>query len=290
MDTKKITPLVVVVGETASGKSALGIELAKKFNGEIIAADSRTVYKYMDIGTAKPSLEDRKKVRHHLIDIRTPDKPLTVADFKELCQNAIDEISSRGRLPIMVGGSGLYIDSVIFDYKFSSNSVDPEQRNELQKLSVTELQETVDRMELAMPLNRNNKRHLIRQIETGGVSSQSLKIRPNTLVIGLLKDRDILKEDIAKRVEVMFKSGLVEEALSLGGKYGWEAEPLKSIGYREFASYQKDDSIDGIQTNIIRDSINYAKRQKTWFKRNKNIHWISEQIEAVDLVTTLLNK
>ena len=138
-----VKPLIVIVGETGSGKSALALKIAEKFNGEIIAGDSRTVYKGLDIGTAKPSQADCKLIAHHLVDITTPDEPLTVAKYKKLADNSITEIHQRGKIPILVGGSGLYIDAVIFNYSFRP-IVDPHKRQQLEQLTVGQLQARIN--------------------------------------------------------------------------------------------------------------------------------------------------
>src|SRR5688572_21256799 len=164
-------PLIVIAGPTASGKSALAMKVAKKYNGEIICADSRTVYKGMDIGTAKPSAVDRKEVPHHLLDIVQPNQPFTAADFKEQALAAIDDISGRGKLPIMVGGTGLYIDSVIFDYRFG-DPADPDKRAQLQDMTLEQLQQMCVMEGIRLPENTKNKRHLVRAVELGGVIDQ----------------------------------------------------------------------------------------------------------------------
>ncbi len=237
----KLTPLVVIVGETASGKSDLAMYLAEKFNGEIIAADSRTIYKDMNIGTAKPSAKDQKQVKHHLIDIVTPDQKYNVARFQQDATATIADIADRGKLPIMVGGTGLYVDSVIFGYDFDNRTMQA--------------------------------------------------LRPNTLVIGVRRDRDDLNQRIAERVDTMIQRGFVEEVRGLGNKYGWDAPAMTGIGYRAFADYINGHiTLDEAKQRFIKGDKDLAKRQRTWFKRNKSIHWITEQSKAVELVTTLLRK
>jgi tRNA dimethylallyltransferase len=286
----KLGPLLVIVGETASGKSALAIELAKKFNGEIIAADSRTVYRGMDIGTAKPSKTDQALVPHHLLDITTPDKSLNAATFKQLANQAIKDITTRNKLPILVGGTGLYIDAVIFDYQFPSvgNSM---MRDSLAVLSVEQLQEQLRSQGLSLPKNQRNPRHLIRTLEIDGAPITRKSLRANTLVIGLRVDRQVLKRRIQKRVDAMVANGLVEEARKLGHEYGWEVEALRTPGYKAFREYIAGTiSLQQAKEQFIKNDIHLAKRQRTWFKRNESIHWITEQSDTVDLITTILNK
>ena len=200
-------PLIVVVGVTASGKSALAMDLAKRYNGEIICADSRTIYQGMDIGTAKPSIQDRVSVSHHLLDVVKPDEFFSAAEFKRLANQAIADISARGKLPIMVGGSGLYIDGVIFDFAFLPPVSDVE-RQELEAMTVEQLQQKLIAMGVGLPENHQNPRHLIRKIETNGAVPVKKSMRENTLVIGLDIERDIVKERITSRVEQMIKAGL----------------------------------------------------------------------------------
>jgi tRNA dimethylallyltransferase len=219
-----LTKLVVIVGTTASGKSAAAMQIAQQYGGEIICADSRTIYKGMDIGTSKPSKQDQKLIRHHLLDIIEPNQKFNVAQFQKLASTAIKDIQKRGRLPVMVGGTGLYIDSVIYGYDFDKKS-----RQEL---------------------------------------------RPNTLVLGLDLPTDEVKKRLEARVDQMFAQGLEQEVKSLSNKYGWDAEAMKGIGYRDWQAYFNGDA-DLIKTKelIIKNTWQYARRQRTWFRRNKDIHW-----------------
>lgn len=251
--------LVVIVGETASGKSALALKLAKLLNGEIIAADSRTVYKGMDIGTAKPTGGEQKQTPHHLIDVIEPNQNFTAADFKNLANQAILEITNKNRLPIMVGGTGLYIDSVLYDYQFSKRGTERDP---------------------------NNPRHLLSSGE-----DRKRGLRENTLIIGLSPQRDELKERVARRVDEMLTAELVEEVRALVKHYGWEAKAFQAPGYRAFTSYLKGElSLNEARELFIKNDLDLAKRQRTWFKRNNSIHWVNNSEEAVDLVTTFLNK
>ncbi len=250
-------PLVVVVGETASGKTALGLELAEKFGGEIICADSRTIYRGMDIGTAKPTNEEQSIVPHHLLDIRNPDETYTVAQFQADAREAIIDISSRGKLPIMVGGSGLYIDSVIYDYSFYSDGI----------------------------RDKSNPRHL-----ADGSGSQDKVLRANTLVIGIQRDKGDLENRIKKRVDIMLEAGLVDEVSRLIAKYGRDKPALSGICYQIFADYLEGRiSLDEARQKFVHGDMVLAKKQRTWFKRNKSIHWVNNSGVAVDITTTFLN-
>lgn len=283
-------PLIVIVGETASGKTALAIELAKQFGGEIIAADSRTLYKGMDVGTAKPTLAERSEVKHHLIDVTTPDRPLTAADFKRLAQQAIESISARGKIPILVGGTGLYIDALLYDFSFGVKG-NGAMRQKWQDLSVEQLQDELRKRSIALPVNEKNPRHLIRQLETGGMLQQYKPLRANTLILGLLIDRDELISRVSLRVEKMFDDGLVDEVDNLTSQYAWDNPAMHTIGYREFEEYDPEHvTIEDLKGQIKKNTLQYAKRQRTWFRRNKSVHWTHQKEEAVDLITTFLNK
>lgn len=283
-------PLIVIVGETASGKSALAIELARQYNGEVIAADSRTIYKGMDIGTAKPTVAEQALVPHHLIGITTPDQAFTAAEYKAAAVNAIAAVAKRGKLPILVGGTGLYIDAVLYNFSFASKS-DHVARARLQALSVNELQQKLQKQGIPLPLNARNPRHLIRMLETGGATGRRSDIRANTLVMGVKSEREQSKQRIHQRVEAMFLAGLEEEVRGLVRQYGWDCTTLQTIGYQEFRPYfNRLATLESVKAEIEKNTNQYAKRQRTWFKRNKSIHWLNKREEAVDLVTTFLNK
>ncbi|HEV7454977.1 MAG TPA: tRNA (adenosine(37)-N6)-dimethylallyltransferase MiaA [Candidatus Saccharimonadales bacterium] len=283
-------PLIVIVGQTASGKSALALDLAGRWNGEVIAADSRTIYKGMDIGTAKPSLAQRKRVRHHLLNVTTPDKLFTASDFKHAADKAIADIASRGKLPFLVGGTGLYIDSVLFDFSFRG-VFDAVRRKELERLPVSALQAILTERGIALPANEQNPRHLIRAVETEGQVGVRHTLRPNTLIMGLAIGREELRERVTARMDAMLAAGLEHEVLGLAQKYGWDIGPMQTIGYQEFEPYIAGNMTIGVVRDaIITHTMQYSKRQKTWFSRNKGIHWISKTEEAVELLTTFLNK
>lgn len=290
METK-LDKLVVIVGATASGKTSLALDIAKEFNGEIVAADSWTVYKEFDIGTAKPSALDQLAIKHHLIDITTADKGFSAAIYKKLAKEAIDDIGSRGKLPILVGGSGLYIDSVIYDYGFL-NKHDDKLRLELNDMTTDELLEiTKSRGYDTENLDISNKRRIIRLIENNGERPTKKDLRTNTLIIGLNVDKDSLNTQINQRIEQMVNDGLEAEVNQLKKRYGWDIEPMKGIGYREWQDYFKGSKSKAETINNIQLATRHlVKKQQTWFKRNKSIHWVVNKMEAVDLVTTFLGK
>jgi tRNA dimethylallyltransferase len=288
-----IAPLVTIVGETASGKSALSLYLAQHFNGEIICADAWTVRRSANIGTAKPSPESQKLVRHHLLDVIGPNKPYDPSRFKESALKVISDVTSRDKLPIMVGGSGLYIDSVLYDYSFLP-TISSVSRTELNKLSKCQLLEKIQKESIDYSnLDINNRRRLIRALETKGQVPVKTKLRKNCLVIGIMSDRESLISRVTERVDHMISAGLQAEVFSISRDFGWDAAALKGIGYSEWHNYFKGQiSLEEVRMSIIKDTLNLAKRQRTWFKRNKSIHWINSPVnlvQVVDLVTTFLN-
>jgi tRNA dimethylallyltransferase len=290
--TAKLSPLLVIVGETASGKTALAIELAERFNGEIICADSWTVRKGVDIGTAKPTPEERRKVPHHLLDVVRPDEDFTAAVFKRLANEAIADIAGRGKLPIMVGGTGLYVDGVIYDFNFLPAG-DRTEREELNRLSIAKLLERIEYSKFDLgDIDTRNKRRLIRLIETKGMRPTRQPLRKNTFIIGLKTDRAVIEQRIIARLDDMLAAGLEDEVKALADKYGWEAEALKGIGYAQWRGYfEGTQSLPETRSKIIKATFEYAKRQRTWFKRNKSIHWFHAPVNArdiVDSVTTFL--
>jgi tRNA dimethylallyltransferase len=248
----------VIVGETASGKSALAMEIARQFNGEIICADSRTVYKGMDIGTAKPSNKDRAEIPHHVLDVVEPDGLFTVADFKRLANEAIEDIHNRGNLSIMVGGSGLYVDSVIYDYQFS---------------------------ELQAERDEQNPRHL-----KAAVTSDREEIRDNTLLIGLQLEREVLEKRVHDRVGTMVKDGFIDEVKALASQFDVTSKAFLAPGYKAFVAHvQGELDLKQAKEQFARADMQLAKRQRTWFKRNKSIHWITDLHDAKTLIQNFLS-
>lgn len=288
-----MSPLIVILGETASGKSALALELARQFGGEIICADSRTIYKGMDIGTAKPTAVEQKLVRHHLLDVVEPSETFNAAQFKTLALQAIDDITARGKVPFLVGGTGLYLDAVLFDLQFR-NPADPVLRAKLQKFDVKELQRKIIQQGYTMPENSANKRYLIRTLEAGGVSSARSELRSNTLVLGRCIGHETLERRIIDRVDLMVAAGFVEECRWLIEKYGDRVPALNAPGYKAFIPYVHGQyTLEQAKEQFIRNDLRLAKKQRTWFRRDvyqNVIHFVINRDEAVDLVTTHLNK
>ncbi|MDQ3159332.1 MAG: tRNA (adenosine(37)-N6)-dimethylallyltransferase MiaA [bacterium] len=285
-------PLIVIVGETASGKTGLAIEIAEKFNGEIVCADSQTIRRGMDIGTAKPTAIEQAEARHHLLDVVDPYENFSVADFKKLALKAISDIESRGKLPILVGGSGMYIDSVIFDYEFREPG-DPTKREELEAMTVEELQQIITDNSWPMPKNEQNPRHLVRVIEAEGKLPKPKKMRDNTLVLGLTLDPEKREVKISKRVDGMFKQDLLSEVKVIINKYGPPPKTFDAIGYRAVMGNLNKKSVldlEAAKAEFITGDKQLAKKQRTWFKRNKSIHWLKNRGEAQALVSEFLNK
>jgi len=286
-----VPPLIAIIGETASGKSALAMELADRFGGELICAYSWTVYRGFDIGTAKPTVEERAKIPHHLLDVVDPSEGFSAVLFQRFAKDAIVDITTRGKVPILVGGTGLYVDSILYDYGFLPPS-DPELHMELNAMSLDEVLSRAGELGLDMAgIDVRNKRRVIRLIENMGAQPSRQTLRENTLILGLAVPRETLNERIAQRVDAMLVAGLESEVRELAGRYGWNAEPMKGIGYREWQDYFRGtQSADDTRARIIKASMDLAKRQRTWFKRNNRIQWVSDRSNAVDIVTTFLNK
>ena len=267
-------PLVVIAGPTASGKTSLAIRLAKQYNGEIICADSRTIYRDMDIGTAKPTMAEREAVPHWGLDLVSPGKTFSAAQFKEYALQKISEIRSRGRLPFLVGGTGLYIDAVIFDFQFGAPP-DPTLRHELEKRTVAELQYYCSIHNIKLPENDKNKRHLIRAIEQKNKNNRyEFMIRDNNIVVGIATNKEILRTRIVLRSEQLFLNNVVSEAMLLARKYGWDNEAMTGNVYplvQEFLN--KNITENELKRQFVIADWRLAKRQMTWLRRNPFIMW-----------------
>lgn len=281
-------PLVVIVGPTASGKTSLAVEVAKQCHGEVICADSRTVYRGMDIGTAKPTLAERQGVPHWGLDLVAPDESFSAADFQRYARQKIQEIRSRGCVPIVAGGTGLYVDSLIFSYNFG-NKADRAQRMTLEGMSLRELQVYCHKNNIELPENSQNKRYVIRAIEQGGVNNQrQASVVGNTIIVGIATDRHILRTRIESRVEQMLQHGVVEEAKMLGEKYGWDKRSMTGNIYALMSAHLEGDmTLSELQHKAVTRDWQLAKRQSTWFRRNSAIRWSSAD-EALHYLRTAL--
>ncbi len=269
-------PLVVIVGPTASGKTSLAIDIAKKFNGEIICADSRSIYKGANIGTAKPTITEQAGIPHWGLDLVEPGQYLSAADFKKYANKKIDEIRSCGKVPILVGGTGLYVDGIVFDYKFGAK-VDDKLRTKLQQMEIEELHEYCERHEISLPENYKNKRHVIREIERGGVpSARSARPIGNTIIVGITTEKQILRTRIENRADQIINDGVIDEAKSLGEKYGWDSEAMTSNIYPLVLKYLENEiTLEDLKSKFITLDWRLAKRQLTWLRRNIFIHWFT---------------
>lgn len=281
--------LIVLIGPTAVGKTKLSIRLAKRFNGEIISGDSMQIYRTMDIGTAKITPEEMEGVPHHLIDIKNPEESFSAAEFQQLVRGKITEIASRGKTPMIVGGTGLYIQSVIYDYQFSEAPSDEAFRTMLEKRAAEEGNEALFQELVALDpdsaekMHPNNIRRVIRALEiyhcTGKKMSeyqeeQTPDLLYDTALIGLTMERELLYERINKRVDIMMQQGLVEEVEDLFSK-GLEGCPsIQAIGYKElFAYFQHKVSLEDAVEALKQNSRRYAKRQFTWFRNKMDVEW-----------------
>lgn len=276
METENIgtLPLVVIVGPTASGKTSLAIELAEKFGGEIICADSRTIFKGMNIGTAKPTHEEQARVPHWGLDLIEPNTRYTAADFKQYAEQKINEIRSRGHIPFLVGGTGLYIDAVIFNYQFG-NDANQELRAKLESFTIEQLHKYCEDNNIPLPENKLNKRYVIRAIEKNGQVTER-KPRPlsTSIIVGIATEKMILRERIEKRIEQLLEDGVVDEAILLGKKYGWDSEAMTGNIYPLVRQYLDGTlTLEDFKAKSTTVDWRLAKRQLTWLRRNPYIEW-----------------
>lgn len=286
----KKQPLIVIVGPTASGKTALSIELAKEFNGEIISADSMQIYKGMSVATAKPTIEEMQGIKHYLIDFLEPETDFSVADYVKLARDAIDEIAKKGKIPIIVGGTGLYISSLIDNVKFDDTCSDTEIRNELYAIAKEKgnnyLWNELLKIdpETAGKVHENNLSRVVRAIEVfreTGIPISQHKINSRAedspyepVMIGItFKDRNKLYERIEKRVDLMAENGMLEEAREIYSNHKL-ATAHQAIGYKELIPYfENKATLDECLDKIKLETRHYAKRQLTWFRRDERINW-----------------
>lgn len=286
--------VIVICGPTASGKTALSIELAKKINGEIISSDSMQIYKYMDIGTAKPSKEEMQGIKHYLLDFVEPNQRYSVAEFKKAAEAAIEEILAKGKTPIVVGGTGLYVDSLIYGIEYQDIELDEKYRQELEERATKEgLEKLYKEAEKIDPqamekISQNDKKRILRVLEiykaTGkNKTEQEIESRKNGVkydykVFAINWDREKLYERINKRVDIMIEQGLIQEVEQLLKKYNEFPTAMQGLGYKEVVEYlqgvtSKEEMVEKLKMETRR----YAKRQITWFKKNKQTIWIEHK-------------
>ena len=287
------TKLIVVAGPTASGKTALGIEIAKAVGGEIISADSMQIYKDMSIATAAPTAEERRLVAHHLVEFLERDKVFSVSDFCKYAKGAVDDIVGRGKVPVIVGGTGLFIDSFVDNIKFAETETDFELREMLMKKSSEELYAELLKIDpkAAENIHKNNKIRVVRALEiyyssgsTKSVQNERSRLEDSPydvlyFVIGF-KNRALLYNRINRRVDLMAENGLVDEAercLQNGGKTSAQA-----IGHKELVPYFNGSiSLDEALDKLKQETRHYAKRQITWFKKRENAVWLYSDEEDI---------
>ena len=284
--------VIVICGPTASGKTGLSIELAKKIDGEIVSCDSMQIYKDMTIGTAKPTPGEMQGIKHYLIDCVSPEQRYSVAEYKKEATNAIKEILSKGKVPIVVGGTGLYLESLIYGIEYNEIEVDDAYRKELEEIERTqglnklyEMAEKIDRQAMEK-ISQNDRKRICRVLEiyhsTGKTKTElEIESRKNGpefdyLLFGITMDREKLYERINKRVDIMINDGLIQEVAELLQKYHNFPTAMQGLGYKEVVEYLNGDiSKEEMIEKIKMETRRYAKRQLTWFRKYKNIIWIN---------------
>ena len=287
--------IIVIAGPTASGKTSLAIELAKKIDGEIISSDSMQIYKEMNIGTAKVTNEEMQGIKHYLIDFVSPDERYSVSDFKKDAENAIEEILAKGKTPIIAGGTGLYIDSLIYSINYPDMEFDEEYRKKLMKIAdasdgLNELYEEAKKIdpEAVEKISCNDKKRIIRILEiykqTGKNKTEQERlsrleeVKYDYKVFALNMDREILYERINQRVDKMINDGLVEEVKCIKQKYDKYPTAMQALGYKEVVEYLDNIiNYDEMIEKIKQETRRYAKRQLTWFRKNKETKWLNIQ-------------
>jgi len=287
-----VNKVIVIVGPTASGKTALSIELAKKINGEIVSCDSMQIYKDMNIGSAKPTREEMQGIKHYMIDIVKPTERFSVAEYKKQAEKGIEEILAKGKVPIVVGGTGLYADSLIYGIEYPEIQFDEKYRQKLEKQAetISGLQKLYNKAKeidknAIKKISENDKKRIIRILEiyhqTGKTKTElEIESRKNGAkydfkVFAINMNREVLYDRINKRVDIMIENGLIQEVENLLEKYNKFPTAMQGLGYKEVVEYlnnelTKEEMIDKIKQETRR----YAKRQLTWFRKNKETIWI----------------
>lgn len=292
--------VVVIVGPTASGKTAVSIELAKKINGEIISADSMQIYKYMDIGTAKPTLEEMQGIKHYMLDVVMPDETFNVAKYKSMAESAIEGILKKSKVPIIVGGTGLYINTLVDGIEFADVPGDEEYRNELIEkgyregaMSIYKELEKID-SESAKKIDPNNIRRVARALEiykvTGKTKTQldiesRKEVKYDYRLFGMEWDRETLYNRIDLRVDKMIEAGLIDEVRNVTEKFKISNTAVQGLGYKEVIEYLNGNiSYEEMIEKLKLETRHYAKRQLTWFRRDKRIKWIRPDENATCVI------
>ena len=301
-------PIVIVIcGPTASGKTALSIELAKKIEGEIVSADSMQIYKDMNIGSAKVMPEEMEGIKHYLIDFVSPDERYSVANYKQDAKKAIEEIISKGKTPIVVGGTGLYVDSLIYEIEYNDIEIDEEYRRKLETIKEKEGLAILYKKALEIDpkamekISSNDSKRIMRVLEiyhsTGKTKTQqefesrTKEIPYDYRVFAINMDREKLYDRINKRVDIMLEKGLVNEVKNLLKKYNNFPTAMQGLGYKEVKDYLEGNlSYEEMINKIKQESRHYAKRQLTWFRKNENTIWIDGLNDTNDNINTILEE
>ena len=303
---KKKEKVIVICGPTASGKTSLSIELAKKINGEIVSCDSMQIYKDLDIGSAKVTKEEMQGIKHYMIDIVEPTERYSVADYKRQAESAINEILQKGKTPIVVGGTGLYINSLIYGIEYNETKIDEKYRQDLMKIA--EIQDGLNSLyqeakkideKAIKKISPNDKKRIIRILEiyhsTGKnktqleLESKMSEVKYDYRIYGINYERSALYNRINKRVDIMIEKGLIKEVKTLLKKYENFPTAMQAIGYKEIVEYlegkfTKEEDIEKIK----QESRRYAKRQITWLKKIENIKWLDGQEKAQNNLNIIL--
>lgn len=291
--------IIVIAGPTASGKSQLGIQLAKKLNTEIISCDSMQVYKEMNIGTAKPTLEEMEGIKHHMLDVVSPNEDFNVVKYIEMTKKIIEDMLSKNMIPILVGGTGLYVEALIYNIEFSDTYIDAKYREELSKFAKTNGNEALyERLkeidiEYAKKIHINDTKRIIRALEvyhqTGktiteyNLMSKNKKSPYDFYLFGINVDRQKLYDDINKRIDVMLDKGLVDEVKGIYEKYDMFPTAMQGLGYKEVKQYlQNECTYDEMLEKLKMETRRYAKRQLTWFRRYENMVWLDKEKMNID--------
>lgn len=293
--------LIAITGPSASGKTRLAIELAKELDGEIISADSRQIYKELEIGSAKPTIEEREGIPHHLLDIVDLTQEYTVANFCDEAKAVIKDIESRGKTPIIAGGTGLYFRVLLQDFDLPRVAPNPQLRSELEQKASDELYKMLTNLDQtsAEKIHPNNKVKIIRALEvclTLGIPMSQAQGKKenneNIIWCGLnAKDRDFLYERINKRVDIMIESGLLNEAEKLFNKYPDNKILLSTIGYQEFFPYfQNSANLEDCIMLLKQNTRRYAKRQISWFNANKDMNWFDIQTQSLEEIKAAITE
>ena len=305
MNTKP--KVIVICGPTASGKTSLSVELAKKCNGEIISADSMQIYKEMNIGTAKVTLEEMQGIKHYMIDIVSPTERYSVAEFKVQAEKAIEEILKKGKTPIIAGGTGLYVNSLIYNIQYNDIKIDEEYRKYLEerveKEGLQSLYEEAKKIdfEAMKSISKNDQKRILRVLEmyhqTGKTKTELEKesrkeeVKYDYKVYAISLAREELYKRINKRVDIMIEQGLIEEVENLLKKYNKFPTAMQGLGYKEVVEYldkkiTKEEMIEKIKMETRR----YAKRQITWFKKIENVKWIQGNEATINNINLILEE